>query len=334
MTLFGRDASHYDGALAFAGLSILTSKATEGTTTRDDTYGAHLNAARAAGVPVLGSYHVVRTPGNGGNGTLAQQLAYWVAWMDSQTPWWRTWPNWILQIDAEHWSYDTVSASTVKQFAALVKGAGLPGWVVTYASKGQYGDTLAGLVTPLWNANYGANTGTYPGDTAAAWAAYSGQVPALLQYASAGYDHDAYRGSLDELKALTAGGTTRAPASEDDMGMIAQDSKSGQHYLCIGYVSYPIADSLLGDLQYLAGQGLFPIATMPPKGNPAEWTADGQIRRDWSPGLFGPVWSPAVAVAMSAADRQAIIDGVSAQVGGKLDQVLARLTAAGDALDG
>jgi hypothetical protein len=39
-------------------------------------------------------------------------------------------------------------------------------------------------------------------------------------------------------------------------------------------------------------------------------------------------------VAMSAADRQAIIDGVAGQVGGKLDQVLARLTAAGDALDG
>jgi hypothetical protein len=39
-------------------------------------------------------------------------------------------------------------------------------------------------------------------------------------------------------------------------------------------------------------------------------------------------------VALNDADRQAIATDVVAQLGGKLDQILARLTAAGQALDG
>jgi lysozyme len=64
------------------------------------------------------------------------------------------------------------------------------------------------------NANYGVNpagTGTdlYPGDGSARWDAYGGRTPALLQFGSKcridGYpgdlDVDAWRGTLDELKA-------------------------------------------------------------------------------------------------------------------------------------
>ena len=76
--------------LDFAGLTFFTHKASEGTTNPDAKYGAHMAAAKAAGVPVLGSYHVLRTPGSGGAGSLAQQLAYWVARQDALTPWWRS----------------------------------------------------------------------------------------------------------------------------------------------------------------------------------------------------------------------------------------------------
>jgi hypothetical protein len=129
--------------------------------------------------------------------------------MDSQTPWWRDYP-WILQIDAERWSYDDVQPSTVLAFADRVATSGLPGWKVTYASRGQYGDSLMGIATPLWNADYRGGT-TYPGDgwtvangSPAGWAPYSGQVPVLLQWTS-GPDLNAYRGSLDELLTLTGG---------------------------------------------------------------------------------------------------------------------------------
>jgi len=204
VTVFGRDASDFDATVSFAGLSFLTHKSTEGTSVAHAQYGPRLNAARAFGVPVLGAYHVLRTPGSGGAGSLAQQLSYWVANLDAHTPWWRTWPHWVMQIDAEKWPYDPVSAATVLAFASLLVRSGLPGWKVTYASHGQFGDSLRGCVTPLWNANYnGSVGGSYPGDNYTGWAAYSGQVPVIAQYTSTPYDHNAFRGTLAELLALT-----------------------------------------------------------------------------------------------------------------------------------
>ena len=204
MTVFGRDASNFDGSISYAGLGYFTHKATEGTSITHDRYGPRLDAARAAGVPVLGSYHVVRTPGNGGAGTLAQQLAYWLAYLDAHTPWWRSHPQWMMQIDAEKWSYDTVSATTAKQFAALLVQSGVPGYKVTYASRGQYADSLSGIVTDLWNADYNGGP-NYPGDGwTPGWGPYSGKTPRFLQYAAQPYDEDAYRGTLAELLALTA----------------------------------------------------------------------------------------------------------------------------------
>jgi hypothetical protein len=135
-----------------------------------------------------------------------------------------------MQIDAEKWPYDAVSAANVKQFAQLLVDARVPGWKVTYASRGQYGDSLAGIATPLWNADYRRGPG-YPGDgwtamndgSPAGWAGYSGQVPALLQYTSTPYDKDAYRGTLDQLKTLVGGGNTMT-----DLGFGAQDGQ----FLC------------------------------------------------------------------------------------------------------
>lgn len=202
MTILGRDASNYDGTVDYSGLSFFTHKATEGTSITHDKYAARMNAARSAGVPILGSYHVVRT-----GPSLPAQLAYWVNYLDAHTPWWRSFPYWIMQIDAEKWPYDTVSALTVKNFAALVQQSGLPGFKITYASRGQYGDSLNGIATPLWNANYSGGP-NYPGDAwNTGWQSYSGRVPTILQYTSTPYDKNAFRGTLDQLKALIAPGT-------------------------------------------------------------------------------------------------------------------------------
>jgi hypothetical protein len=213
MTVFLRDCSDFDtGTIDVTGLAGLTHKATEGTGVTHTMYGPRLSLWRTEGVPVLGSYHVLRTPGSGGAGSLQAQLDFWVSYMDSQTSWWRNHPHWILQVDAERWTYDDVQPSTVLDFASLLARSGLPGWKVTYASRGQYGDALRGIATPLWNADY-RNNGTYPGDNwtsdngaPAGWASYSGVTPTLLQYREAP-DLNAFRGSLDELLALT-GGTT------------------------------------------------------------------------------------------------------------------------------
>jgi hypothetical protein len=204
VTVQGRDASNFDVSVSFSGLGFFTHKATEGTGIVHDKYGARLAAARAAGVPVLGAYHVLRS------GNLAQQLNFWLGYLDAHTPWWRTHPNFLLQVDAERWPYDDVAPSTVLNFGRLLVGQ--PGYHVTYASRGQYGDSLRGLATALWNADYrGSSGGSYPGDNfvssggqAAGWAPYSGQVPVFLQYTDTPYDRDAFRGSLDQLLAVTA----------------------------------------------------------------------------------------------------------------------------------
>lgn len=229
MTVFGRDASNFDGTIDYSGLTFFTHKATEGTSITHDRYAARLNAARAAGVPVLGSYHVLRS-----TSPLAAQLTYWVNYLDGHTPWWRSFPYWIMQIDAEKWPYDAVSALTVKNFAALVQQSGLPGFKITYASRGQYGDSLAGIVTPLWNANYSGGP-SYPGDSwSTGWQSYSGRVPAILQYTSTPYDKNAFRGTLAQLKALIA------PESETDMAVTASE---------ISAIAQGVASKLNGDLR-------------------------------------------------------------------------------------
>lgn len=232
-----RDMSDFDGNEDTTGYVGATHKVTEGTRTVHTQYGRRLNLFRSRGLPVLGSYHVLRTPGNGGHGSLSSQLDYWLSHMDSATPWWRTYPHWILQVDLEKWPYDAVTlprslgathpltfeqvrsrvapkvlaelvaarASTGMDFARLLVDSGVPGWKITYASHGQYGDALAGIATPLWNANYGTNNGVYPGDGSSRWDIYSGQAPVLLQYASNPYDKSAFRGSLAELLALIGG---------------------------------------------------------------------------------------------------------------------------------
>jgi hypothetical protein len=209
MTVFLRDMSHYDGDESLAGFVGTTHKATEGTSYVDAAYAARLNHYHAQGVKVLGSYHVLHT------GALAAQLDHWLSTMDALTPWWRTFPGFILQVDAERWPSDNVSPDTVKAFARLLVDSGCPGFKVTYASRGQYGDSLTGIATPLWNAAY--HSATYPGDGAADWAPYSGRAPVFWQYTSTPFDKNAYRGSLDELLALLGG---------DDMAALQNDDPS------------------------------------------------------------------------------------------------------------
>lgn len=205
MTIFLRDMSHYDGNESLAGFVGTTHKVTEGTSYVDGAYAARLNRYRAAGVQVLGSYHVLHT------GNLAAQLDHWLSTLDALTPWWRGFPHWVMQVDAERWPADNVSPDTVKAFARLLVDSGCPGWKVTYASRGQYGSALAGLATPLWNAAY--HSSTYPGDGAGDWAPYSGKAPVLWQYTSTPFDKSAFRGSLDELLTLIGGNDMDADQS-------------------------------------------------------------------------------------------------------------------------
>ena len=228
MTQFMWDASHYDEPLSPAtlrqardqGIVVFTHKISEGAGGSDPSAGPALIAARSAGIPLLGGYHVVRS------GPVGPQVDALIGLADHAAPWWRLFPGWFWQADVELWSYDKVAAATGIAFAHELRQR--TGRVVAmYASRGQYGDQLRDWDGPLWNAHYVGGAGEfhalYPGDqwrpftgetSRGGWAAYSGREPDFLQYSSSATiagkttcDISAYRGTLAELTALLTGGS-------------------------------------------------------------------------------------------------------------------------------
>ncbi len=263
MTVFGWDASDFDWprgpmdlrAAAADGISFFTHKATEGTSVKHVHTGEALNRARDAGLEFIGAYHVVRT------GNVAAQVAYFLAYLDQVAPWWRTFPGFFLQVDLELWPYDQVSAATGLEFTRQLIAAQSKR-VILYASRGQYGNSLAGSPAPLWNAAYGTNPAVhypdaYRGDGSANWAPYSGLTPVFWQYGSRlrigsqpTCDANAFRGSLADLRALIVGGVQ--PTEDDDMGM---------HFVAVnGDSSIYVAPGYAAPSGRMAAYGLTPAA--------------------------------------------------------------------------
>lgn len=119
------------------GIVFFTHKASEGTSYRDPYFGEALARAKAAGIPFLGAYHVVRTPGNGSlltrpAGSIPEQVDYHLDYVDAKAPWWRDFRGWIWQCDLEKWSedgvrYDNVAASMASSAATwYTSGPGRP----------------------------------------------------------------------------------------------------------------------------------------------------------------------------------------------------------------
>jgi hypothetical protein len=158
---------------------------------------------------------VPRTPGLYSHGSIAAQVDYAIAEADRQVPWWRGWPGWFWQVDLEHWGYDNVAPDLGVQMCAMLR-ARTNRWVVLYAPFWAYGNSIGGS-DPLWASSYGNNSATpyrdrYPGDNGPGWTPYSGRVPVFWQYGSRmtvgsqpTCDVNAFRGSLDQLKALIQG---------------------------------------------------------------------------------------------------------------------------------
>jgi hypothetical protein len=191
------------------GISFFTHKATEANNTQHTHYGDGMNRARAAGIPFLGPYHVVRTL------DVNAQVDYHLAYVNTQTPWWTTHPGWFFQADLEKWSYDAVAPTLGVQFAAEIERR-TGRRCILYAPQWAYGDSIGGNA-PLWASAYGPNPAgryqaIYPGDTSPVWGAYSGRVPVILQFGSRatigrqiGCDINAFRGTTGDFAALIRG---------------------------------------------------------------------------------------------------------------------------------
>lgn len=193
MTRYGWDISNHDWdrhavSLADAkkaGVSLVTHKITEGTSYVDPDFARFARQLKQTPFPVEGSYHVLH------KGNIAAQVDYWLAALEEKFPGWRGRECWIWQIDAERWPDGNPTPAEVEQAGARVvtKTKCDPAQVVVYGPGWVYGDTLKRLPYHLWQSNYGANPvggfrKVYPGDDSVGWAAYSGQVPTILQYGS------------------------------------------------------------------------------------------------------------------------------------------------------
>lgn len=323
MTLYGWDASDFDwgrgpmdvAAAARDGITFLTHKLTEGRTNRHVHAGTVLTRGRDAGIPFLGGYHVVHTADVPG------QVAFLLAYADQEVPWWRTHPGWFWQCDAERWATDFPPASAVKAFCDQL-AARTGKTVLCYASKGQYGDTLAGLGRPLWNANYGSNTaghylGMYPGDTSARWAAYSGQTPVMLQYGSqltigtqTGCDANAFRGTVAQLRALI--NPTATPVQRGDrMIVMAHEKGSNVDWVGDGVFRYQVPDAAhrANALVVMGLQGNPAPASV--EFNPGTLDALGPVVVSAPAGVPTQVAAPA---SLSDADRTLIAQQVAALI--------------------
>lgn len=224
--LAGIDLSHFDspsiGTAVSEGIAFITHKAGGD---RDDLELATWWAGVESYSPdrlLLGAYWVLY-PGNPSGRADA-----FLARLDTQCPGWRDRP-FMLQADCERWNGDPATQpgkADIQAFCQRLESRMPRLKPIVYAPQWAYGDTLTGLGYPLWASRYVGGTGPfrdlYPGDGSAKWAAYSGQVPAVLQYTSSATiggqttcDANAYRGTLDQLTALVAPGWVDDVSAQD-----------------------------------------------------------------------------------------------------------------------
>jgi GH25 family lysozyme M1 (1,4-beta-N-acetylmuramidase) len=284
MTIFGTDLSHYDGALnraffvraAAEGIAFVTHKLGEGLGGEDVTQGTALAAARDAGIQILGGYWFLH-----GNLDPAAEARACVARADADEPWWRDFPGWVWQADAETSSTGLPTRAHVKAFAdELASATGRV--VLVYASHGMYGDSLTGLGHRLWNANYPTGRQApfrdlYPGDSYAGWDPYSGQTPVIAQYSSAATiaghttcDVNAYRGTVEDLLTLIGADMAAVPTADEIADAILAKvvdqpgvTSSVANLLAVTYLNTSAAKMSLGNLTP-AAIGAAVKAALPP----------------------------------------------------------------------
>lgn len=235
MTIFGWDSSHFDAVPNTAraiseGFAFFTHKA--GGDANDAELAAWWSGAKGhRDDALLGAYWVLYP------GSATSRADAFLARLDSQCPGWRDGP-FILQVDCEKWngnSSTVPSKADIKTFCDRLKARMPKLTPIVYAPNWVYGNTLNGLGYPLWASSYvggsGAASALYPGDGSSKWAAYSGQVPAILQFSSSAVvagqttcDVNAFRGTLGELATLVAPGWKEEiddmPLTNDDVDKV------------------------------------------------------------------------------------------------------------------
>ena len=199
MTIAFPDVSNHNGAMPLEAATVAClAKATEGTTYRDPYY-LHYKAEAARVGALFGAYHFLRQ----GNGAAQARFAYGIIG-----------PGIPTMIDFEP-EYDAdgnpISLPTIADAVAFRDTFRSLGGLIrlNYLPHEYWADhlgspslaTLADLA--LVSSNYTAYSDTGPG-----WEPYGGLTPAIWQwtdslpYSGQAVDFNAYRGTIDQLRAL------------------------------------------------------------------------------------------------------------------------------------
>ncbi|MFG2132811.1 lysozyme [Streptomyces sp. NPDC048751] len=204
----GVDVASYQGSVAWAtlwgsGVKWAYSKATEGTSYRNPSFAQQYGGSYDVGM-IRGAYHFA-TPDTGSG---AAQADYFVdhggAWSaDGKTLPGALDMEWNPYGDACYGKTQSALVSWIRDFLNRYKArTGRDAVIYTatsWWSQCTGNHTGFAAANPLWIARYAADAGTLP----AGWSHYT-----MWQYTSTGRtvgDHDAFRGSLTDLRALAIG---------------------------------------------------------------------------------------------------------------------------------
>ena len=203
ITVYFPDVSAFQKGISLRGAPAAAIKATEGTGWTSSDYSSAVGRARAAGCFAI-AYHFLHA------GSVAAQAAHAHA-VAGSTP---------MMLDTEPTGTsrpgmgDTLGfIDAYRKLGGTVNLVYFPRWYWSQIGS----PSLSGLATrkcALWSSAY---TGYTDDSHGTGWMPYGGMTPAIWQYTDAhgfnGYkvDFNAYRGSLDQLKALAGGGAPPPP---------------------------------------------------------------------------------------------------------------------------
>jgi hypothetical protein len=222
MTVEFPDLSNNNGAVDISAAPALIVKATEGTGFVDAYYAGHRDHAHAMGIPFAG-YHYLH------QGDAAAQAAQAFSVVGPGDP---------LMLDVEvvaggaDPTYDDVTG-----IVAAYRGLGgtvtllyLPEWFWSGHWASPDLQPLAALGLSLISSNYTTYSDTGPG-----WDPYGGVTPSIWQYTNSasfggvnGVDFNAYRGTIDELRALFGG---RPSTVEDEVAHLWKGTDGAWWYV-------------------------------------------------------------------------------------------------------
>lgn len=286
-TLQYPDLSHYQAGISLSGLPAVIAKATEGSSYTDPEYARIARDARAMGIPFAG-YHWLHVGNASGQAAKYHSVA-------GTTP---------CMIDVEH-SNDNPSVQDCLNFKSSLNALGVRVPLV-YVPKWYWQQYMGSEdLRPLVAAGMKIVSSNYPNagysDNGPGWAPYGGITPTVWQYTDAhqinGYsvDMNAYKGTVEDFRALLNGGSSMALEE-----IVPQTGNRA-----LGTTESDLWNNeMTGHSGYVPTQMSFRSA---------------QLNR------IEAVLKEATPVSISPTDLQSIADEVSAATGAKLDEVVAKL---------